>query len=55
MGELASHERYANFYTDFAFKKLFGSEANKECADSTKLKGDGNEFRPDFSSHRINY
>lgn len=21
MGELASHERYANFYTDFAFKK----------------------------------
>ncbi|MCQ2242628.1 MAG: PD-(D/E)XK nuclease family transposase [Bacteroidaceae bacterium] len=31
MGELASHERYANFYTDFAFKKLFGTEANKEC------------------------
>lgn len=26
-----SHERYVNFYTDFAFKKLFGSEANKEC------------------------
>lgn len=24
-------ERYANFYTDFAFKKLFGTEANKEC------------------------
>lgn len=23
-------ERYANFYTDFAFKKLFGTEANKE-------------------------
>lgn len=28
---IAPHERYANFYTDFAFKKLFGSEANKEC------------------------
>lgn len=25
-----THERYANFYTDFAFKKLFGTEANKE-------------------------
>lgn len=25
------HERYANFYTDFTFKKLFGTEANKEC------------------------
>ena len=24
------HERYVNFYTDFAFKKLFGTEANKE-------------------------
>ena len=23
-------ERYVNFYTDFAFKKLFGNEANKE-------------------------
>lgn len=23
-------ERYVNFYTDFAFKKLFGTEANKE-------------------------
>lgn len=23
-------ERYANFYTDFAFKKLFGTEANKD-------------------------
>ena len=31
MGEQNPHERYANFYTDFAFKKLFGSEANKEC------------------------
>lgn len=31
MGELTPHERYANFYTDFAFKKLFGTEANKEC------------------------
>lgn len=28
---IAPHERYANFYTDFAFKKLFGTEANKEC------------------------
>ena len=27
----ATHEKYANFYTDFAFKKLFGTEANKEC------------------------
>ena len=24
------HERYVNFYTDFAFKKLFGTEVNKE-------------------------
>jgi predicted transposase/invertase (TIGR01784 family) len=24
------HQRYINFYTDFAFKKLFGSEVNKE-------------------------
>jgi predicted transposase/invertase (TIGR01784 family) len=24
------HARYINFYTDFAFKKLFGSEINKE-------------------------
>ena len=31
MGGLTPHERYANFYTDFAFKKLFGTEANKEC------------------------
>ena len=23
-------ERYVNFYTDFAFKKLFGTEINKE-------------------------
>ena len=23
-------ERYVNFYTDFAFKKLFGTEMNKE-------------------------
>ena len=22
--------RYVNFYTDFAFKKLFGTEANKD-------------------------
>ena len=26
----ASQERYVNFYTDFAFKKLFGTEVNKE-------------------------
>lgn len=26
----ALHERYVNFYTDFAFKKLFGTEVNKE-------------------------
>ena len=26
----ASHERYVNFYTDFAFKKLFGTEMNKD-------------------------
>ena len=31
MSDLTPHERYANFYTDFAFKKLFGTEANKEC------------------------
>lgn len=30
MANLDIHERYANFYTDFAFKKLFGTEANKE-------------------------
>lgn len=24
------YERYANFYTDFAFKKLFGTEVNKD-------------------------
>ena len=24
-----THERYVNFYTDFAFKKLFGTEVNK--------------------------
>ena len=24
------HERYVNFYTDFAFKKLFGTEVSKE-------------------------
>ena len=24
------HEGYINFYTDFAFKKLFGTEVNKE-------------------------
>ena len=23
-------ERYVNFYTDFAFKRFFGTEANKE-------------------------
>ncbi|EJW93041.1 hypothetical protein EVA_18871 [gut metagenome] len=26
---LPLHERYVNFYTDFAFKKLFGTEVNK--------------------------
>lgn len=31
MDALSPHERYANFYTDFAFKKLFGTETNKEC------------------------
>ena len=24
------YDRYVNFYTDFAFKKLFGTEVNKE-------------------------
>ena len=28
--EFSSQERYVNFYTDFAFKKLFGTEANKD-------------------------
>ena len=27
---MAVRERYVNFYTDFAFKKLFGTEANKD-------------------------
>ena len=27
---LELHERYVNFYTDFAFKKLFGTEVNKD-------------------------
>ena len=27
---LTLHERYVNFYTDFAFKKLFGTEMNKD-------------------------
>lgn len=27
---MINYERYVNFYTDFAFKKLFGTEANKE-------------------------
>ncbi len=30
MGISASQERFVNFYTDFAFKKLFGTEVNKE-------------------------
>lgn len=30
MTGFSTHERYVNFYTDFAFKKLFGTEANKE-------------------------
>ena len=30
MCEPALRERYVNFYTDFAFKKLFGTEVNKE-------------------------
>ncbi len=30
MGISASQERYVNVYTDFAFKKLFGTEMNKE-------------------------
>ena len=30
MGNLEIKERYANFYTDFAFKKFFGTEANKD-------------------------
>ena len=24
------NDRYVNFYTDFAFKKLFGTEMNKD-------------------------
>ncbi len=30
MANFNPQERYVNFYTDFAFKKLFGTEANKE-------------------------
>lgn len=31
IGTMDIRERYVNFYTDFAFKKLFGTEVNKEC------------------------
>jgi len=30
MSILGNKERYVNFYTDFAFKKFFGTEANKD-------------------------
>lgn len=30
MDNIQAYERYINFYTDFAFKKLFGTEANKD-------------------------
>ena len=30
MGTEGIYERYVNFYTDFAFKRLFGTEPNKE-------------------------
>lgn len=30
MGTEGIIERYVNFYTDFAFKKLFGTEMNKD-------------------------
>ena len=30
MGTEGIYERYVNFYTDFAFKKLFGTEVNKQ-------------------------
>jgi len=30
MCQPSSQERYVNFYTDFAFKRLFGTEVNKE-------------------------
>ena len=30
MNQPVSQERYVNFYTDFAFKKLCGTEVNKE-------------------------
>lgn len=30
MGVDLLHDRYVNFYTDFAFKKLFGTEVNKD-------------------------
>lgn len=30
MGTEGIYERYINFYTDFAFKKLFGTEVNKD-------------------------
>ena len=33
------HERYVNFYTDFAFKKLFGTEVNKELLRNSLLAG----------------
>ena len=30
MYEYGLTERYVNFHTDFAFKKFFGTEANKD-------------------------
>ena len=30
MGTEGIIDRYVNFYTDFAFKKLFGTEMNKD-------------------------
>ncbi len=37
-------ERYVNFYTGFACKKLFGTEVNKDCSlvSSTLCSTDGN-------------
>lgn len=50
MCTLDLHERYVNFYTDFAFKKLFGTEVNKELLISfLNSLFDGQEVIKDLS------
>lgn len=50
MCKLELQERYVNFYTDFAFKKLFGTEVNKELLISfLNSLFDGQEVIKDLS------